>query len=108
MGRQRSEERERHWRVLIARQEASKLSVAAFCREEDVSPYSFYSWRRRLKRRDQEDPASGQFVAVAIPTVTAEPCQVVLANGRRVVVPSQFDASSLREIIAVLESISSC
>jgi hypothetical protein len=36
------------WEQRIARQERSRLSIAAFCREEGVSLASFYAWRRRL------------------------------------------------------------
>lgn len=36
------------WRTLIERQQASGLSIAAFCRRHDVVTASFYAWRRRL------------------------------------------------------------
>ena len=37
------------WRVLVARQAASGLSVAAFCTREGLSAASFYQWRTRLR-----------------------------------------------------------
>ena len=36
------------WQALIARAEQSGLGVAEFCRAEDISPASFYQWRKRL------------------------------------------------------------
>jgi len=39
------------WRQRIRRQRASKLSVAAFCREESVSQATFYTWKRKLQGR---------------------------------------------------------
>ena len=36
------------WQGLVERAARSPLSIAAFCRAEDVSTASFYSWRRRL------------------------------------------------------------
>ena len=39
---------EHTWRLRLRRQAASGLSIAAFCRREDVSSASFYAWRRRL------------------------------------------------------------
>jgi hypothetical protein len=36
------------WQGLIERAARSPLSIAAFCRAEDVSTASFYSWRKRL------------------------------------------------------------
>ena len=37
------------WEDRVARQRASGLSVAEFCRREGVHPVSFYGWRRRLE-----------------------------------------------------------
>jgi hypothetical protein len=36
------------WQALLARAEQSELSVANFCRNEDISAASFYQWRQRL------------------------------------------------------------
>jgi len=36
------------WRRRLAQFQESELSVAAFCRQEGVSPPSFYVWRKRL------------------------------------------------------------
>jgi len=39
------------WRRRIGRQRASGLSVAAFCRKEDLSQAAFYRWKRKLRSR---------------------------------------------------------
>jgi hypothetical protein len=39
------------WRQLIARQHASGLSVAEFCRRENVSRQGFHVWNRKLRQR---------------------------------------------------------
>jgi len=36
------------WRQRMERQRASKMTVAAFCREEGVSQATFYAWKRKL------------------------------------------------------------
>lgn len=36
------------WKERLLRYEQSVLSVQDFCTQEQVSPHSFYSWRRRL------------------------------------------------------------
>jgi hypothetical protein len=36
------------WRQRMERQQASGLSVAEFCRRENLSPHGFYVWRRKL------------------------------------------------------------
>ena len=37
------------WRQRIKRQRASGLSIAEFCRREDISAHGFYVWRRNLR-----------------------------------------------------------
>lgn len=51
---QRDLQREIRWRELVARHEASGLSVRAFCRQEQLNESSFYAWRRTLAERDCE------------------------------------------------------
>ena len=53
------------WRQRIERQGESGLSIAEFCRRENVSAHSFYVWRRNLqraaaKRREPRAEARGQ------------------------------------------------
>ena len=42
-------ERRRRWEQVIEDQAGSGVSVAEFCRENDLSPASFYQWRKRLR-----------------------------------------------------------
>ena len=37
------------WRQRLAKFNASGLSVAAFCRREDIAPTRFYYWSRRVR-----------------------------------------------------------
>lgn len=101
----RSSERERYWREVIRDQAASGLSISAFCREHDVSPASFFSWRRRLAT-DSREEAAGKFIpielATATPSATPGGFEVALPNGLRVHVPPQFDAEALRRLLDVL------
>ena len=41
------------WRRMLARFEASGLTVVAFCEREGISSKSFYRWRLRLGEVDQ-------------------------------------------------------
>jgi len=36
------------WQQRVERQRASGLSIAAFCRRENLSPHSFHVWRRKF------------------------------------------------------------
>lgn len=96
MSRQAREERVAYWRGVLARQRTSGLSIATFCREEEVSPASFYAWRRRLAK--VETP---QFVPVHLPATSPE-FEVRLPNGVCVVVPGSFTEASLRRLLPVI------
>jgi len=54
VARYRRGERERVWREVIRDQAASGLSISAFCRDREVSPASFFNWRRKLADRELE------------------------------------------------------
>ena len=54
-GRYRRGEREQVWREVIRDQTASGLSISAFCRDRQVSPASFYNWRRKLADHEFTD-----------------------------------------------------
>jgi hypothetical protein len=106
MSRRRTKDRESYWRGVIAGQQASGLSIAAFCREEDVSPPSFYAWRRRLAKQPTPlHPAAKQptpqFVPVSLPATAAE-FELRLPNGVSVVVPGGFAEASLGRLLQVV------
>lgn len=86
------------WQRLLARQRHSGLGVAEFCRQEGVSPPSFYQWRRKLTSQGAR-PKQPSFVAVSV--VSASPVEVVLPGGAVVRVPGG-DERSLRQILTLL------
>jgi hypothetical protein len=122
MATRRNLERWQSWRDVIRRQAESGLSVAAFCREQQVPPASFFAWRKKLAEADQNANAASsrdadaspevraQFVPIAISPVppSAANFEIVGPDGYRLVVPTPFDGESLREILRVLKEIASC
>jgi hypothetical protein len=50
MAKTRSADRQRYWREVIDRQQASGKSVVGFCAKERLSPASFHAWKRRFRR----------------------------------------------------------
>lgn len=54
MAKTRSADRQRYWRELIERQQASGQSIVGFCSKESLSPASFHAWKRRLRRPQRE------------------------------------------------------
>ena len=74
-------------------------SLAAFAKREGFSAERLYRWRRKLTKQD--------FVEIErMPVGIADGgvLEVVVATGRVVRVPRDFDAVALRRLIAVLET----
>lgn len=124
MARGRRGERERYWLGVIKKQRASGLSAAEFCRRNDVSGALFYRWRRKLAELDAEEdsrradtvpPHPGdpdtraQFVPIELPPPSPSAAfEIVRPDGCRVLIRAGFEAADLRELLRVLEDVSSC
>jgi hypothetical protein len=89
------------WRLRIRRFQKSRLTVAQFCREEGISPPSFYQWRKRLAAAQGEQARGGAefpqpFVPVRV--MHAAAVEIHLPNGARLCLPAG-DADTLRVAI---------
>jgi transposase-like protein len=113
--------KEQFWRGLLRQWDSRKQTVREFCAEHGVSQPSFYAWRRTIAQRDQqsarpiaakaakaaEDQAA--FVPVKVMALTPNPMlEVVATSGHLVRVPPEFDAATLRRLLAVLEEATPC
>jgi hypothetical protein len=90
------------WRERIAEQERSGLSVKQFCKEQGLTEYSFYAWRKRLR-----GPGPVRFALVDRGTVRQEPTkegslELVLATGERLRIGAGVDATTLRTVLDAL------
>lgn len=104
----KGEDRARIWRDQVRRQKESGLSVAAYCRRERISEASYYYWKRRLaETTEKANPESldskRRFVAIDLPQSVRDKLEVVLRNGRRVVVPDRFSEDALRLLLPLLD-----
>jgi hypothetical protein len=114
--------KERFWRQVVRRWQRSGLGVREYCSAESLSEASFYGWRRELARRDQEAAAdAAAFVPIhvrpdVVPSASvadvapaAPPAiDVLLSNGRALRVPTGFDSTMLRQLLAVAEEPPTC
>ena len=114
----RNAQKEAYWRDIVERQARSGLSVRRFCAERDVSEASFYGWRKKLARRDQEKvatPVSGSPKTRAansagdqafIPLAVADSehvLEVVHPLGYRVRILGEVNAKSLKQLLDALD-----
>jgi hypothetical protein len=92
------------WAERIAAQQRSGVSVKQFCKEEGLTEYSFYAWRKRLQQtgpvrfalverraRPQEPPAEAAL-------------ELVLPTGERLRISPGVDAATLRTVLDVLRA----
>jgi hypothetical protein len=90
------------WRDRIAEQERSGISVKQFCKERGVSEYSFYTWRKRLAKKEPvrfalvNREAAGQEPATAL--------ELVLMSGERLRIGNGVDAATLRTVVEALRA----
>jgi hypothetical protein len=122
MAKSRDAAKERYWRGVIRRQEASGLGSKRFCAQEGISEHRLYWWRRTLRQRgrhrarasrDGGAAASGcdrgsqgdssAFLPIALPFSVGAPIEVVHPRGHVVRVPASFDPVAFQRILAVLD-----
>lgn len=87
------------WRELLRRQATSGLSVAEFCRRQDVSEASFYQWRKRLRAESPTEAAPADFLPLAV--LGGAGVEIELPCGAVVRVPAG-DARTLQQLVTLL------
>ena len=113
-------QREEHWRRVLARQEQSGLTRAAFCRREGINENALTWWTRQLKERAQsrhEKPRKNAqkksaprraFLPVRLiqvaPRNGTPAVEVVTKGGYVVRVQPGFDPAMLRQVVTALEA----
>jgi len=107
-------------RVMLAELSASKLSVSAFARLHEIPKQRVFYWLERLSDSDGKEGhhvGGSGFAPIKVkanPVVECSPprsqaavpvqtLETTLANGSRVVVHGQWDASSMRFWLAAIE-----
>ena len=96
------EERRNYWHTLVDKHAESDLSGAAFCKEQDINPQRFYSWRRRLH---PDSPSPGFIRLVPTTRSSQSGIRIVLDHGMSVQLDKGFDPLTLREVIHALRTM---
>ena len=99
------------WRRVIEQQQASGLTVAAFCRRAGLSQPSFYAWRQKLRgevtfAEVKVSPATNSRGGENAAAETSG-IELRLPGCRWVVVRPGFDRQTLIELLHALETNSS-
>lgn len=96
------EERYAHWRGVIEAQKTSSLSIADYCRSRDIRTNVFYAWRRRISKRQMDQPGFIELRSSVSDMDTG--IRIVTAAGFHIEVNRGFDPSILRSVVACLIS----
>src|ERR1035437_660355 len=110
MAKARSADRQRYWREIIERQQASGQSIVGFCSKEGLAPASFHAWKRRLRRSRrgvERESANQALVPVQIvtdPTADVGRLEVQGPGGVGLRVQG-CDAEMIGAVVAALSAI---
>lgn len=121
--------KERYWRKVVQNFKDSGLATKQFCQREGLSESQFYSWRREIGKRDQEEPiakskarrskkvvrehqpspAVPEFIPVKLVTVTSEPqpapLEITSPAGFVIRIAAGVDARLLHLVLSVLKDL---
>jgi hypothetical protein len=95
--------KQQYWQKQIELWRRSGLKKAAFCRENNLSRWTFHYWNKRLKSDAEEAVSFVKLPAIAIASVRAAAISVKLGDYYSVEVKSDFEAATLSRLLDVLE-----
>ena len=90
------------WAERIAAQQRSGMSVKQFCREQGLTEYSFYSWRKRLQESGTVRFALVERSARRQEDAAGAALELVLATGERLRIGRGVDLTTLRTVLGAL------
>jgi transposase-like protein len=95
--------KEDRWRERLAEQARSGLTVKQFCREQGLTEWSFYTWRKRLR---EDGPVRFALVErrTTAGSAMAASLELVLGNGERLRISAGVDRTTLRTVVEVLRA----
>ena len=92
------------WAERIAAQQRAGISVKQFCKEQGLTEYSFYAWRKRLQQTGPVRFALVDWNPRRLEHTTEAALEVVLTTGERLRISAGVDAVTLRTVLEVLRA----
>ena len=90
------------WAERIAAQQRSGMSVKQFCKEQGLTEYSFYGWRKRLQEKGSVRFALVERSGRRQERTAESVLELVLATGERLRIGPGVDITTLRTVLEVL------
>ena len=92
------------WAERIAAQQRAGISVKQFCKEQGLTEYSFYAWRKRLHERGLVRFALVERSVRRQEHAAEAALELVLATGERLRISTGVDTATLRAVLDVLRA----
>ncbi len=89
------------WLEILAEQEKSDLSIAAFCRSKEINAKNFYNHARKARQSVRDTPA---FVRAQLAHNIPSPTEITLRHGKaQLTLPASVSPQWLACLILALE-----
>ena len=92
------------WVERIAAQQRAGVSVKQFCKEQGLTEYSFYAWRKRLQQTGPVRFALVDRSPRREERATEAALELLLPSGERLRISAGVDAATLRVVLDVLRA----
>ena len=92
------------WAERIAAQQRSGISVKQFCKEQGLTEYSFYAWRKRLQEGGPLRFALVERTARQQERQAEAVLELLLATGERLRIGAGVDSATLRAVLDILRA----
>jgi transposase-like protein len=85
-----------NWKQILKEIEESGKSIAQYCRENGLKPYTIRNWKQKLEREN----GSKGFVGINTQTTSA-PIEVIYPNGVRLKLSASYSVKDLKMLLDV-------
>jgi transposase-like protein len=92
------------WAERIAAQQRIGISVKQFCKQQGLTEYSFYAWRKRLQEGGPVRFALVERKARQQERTAEAVLELVLATGERLRIGTGVDSPTLRTVLDILRA----
>jgi hypothetical protein len=92
------------WAERIAAQQRSGVTVRQFCKEQGLTEYSFYAWRKRLQEKGPVRFALVERSARQQERGAEAVLELVLETGERLRIGRGVDTATLRTVLDMLRA----
>ena len=93
------------WRTIIASQQASALSVNAFCKQHHISTSAFYQRKRELRAQSQRDHHFVKATVTETLDLTSHASTILISTGNvNIHLPADTSPEFLAQLLKGLQS----